>query len=523
MSPPLQSFISAASERLFQGRRLVLLVLAFFLFSLLGVSWAVAMPIASAPDEPAHIIKAGGVARGDWFGERQVGEDGIQRDLFHVPEALAESSDISCNRFQPTMPTRDCPVSIDHPEGTLIPVESSAGGYNPIYYLLVGWPSLLHTGFTGIVLMRVVSALLVAAFFALAVWALSFLPHRRLPLLAGLAAFTPSVQGFAGAVNPQAAEIATLAAFTAALFTAIRIRARGGLLLTFAAIMAVSGAVGVQTRNLAWVWLGVIVLIALIYAGWGRFWRLIVRPPVLVAVIVVAAAIIANGLVIISRDSLTIGVPHWGAGWSFINAFLYMLRKAPEFFPSLLAVFGWADVSDAWAITLYTVASVLLVAGALLVKSPARHRAAVIAATLAMWLMPAVIQGVSMAQGGFIWQGRYHLPLYVLLVFAAAICLADRVPGWDQPQVNRVARAFVAGFAFVQITSFGWALYRQYLGIGQAPATLFATPAEGPFASAPVLGTLGWALTFVVVAFAWWLLASMLTAPARDRQLEPSR
>ena len=519
----MKSKLVIASERLLQGRRVGLLLLAFALFTGLGAAWAIAVPVGSAPDEPAHVIKAGGVARGEWFGEQRMDADGVPRDFFNVPEAFAELGDATCNRFQATTPVSDCPVDISQPPDALISAPSSAGDYNPAYYFLVGWPSLFSTGFVGIVLMRLASAVLVGALYAIAVWVFSFLPRPRLPLVVALAAFTPSVQAFAGAVNPQAAEVAALAAFTAALLTALRTRARGGLLIALAVVMVIGGGFGAQTRNLAWVWLGVIVLVALVSAGWKPFWQFLRRPIVVVSVALVLVAIVVNGLVLLSRDGLTAAVPHWGAGWSFPNAFVYMLRKGPEFLPSLFATFGWADVSDAWAIVAYTSLSVALVVGALIVNAPRRQRNAVLVAVLAMWVMPSLIQGFSMESGGFIWQGRYHLPLFVLVVFVAAVVLGDRLHSCGADALRRFTAAALPILAAVQLTSFGWMLYRAYLGIGSAPASLFVHQADGPFAHAPVLGTVGWIIVFAVLSLWWWAFAGLLVlAPTAisDGELE---
>ena len=87
-------------------------------------------------------------------------------------------------------------------------VITGAGRYNPVYYAAVGEPLVLWPNWTGILLARLISAALCAAFLASA-W-LSCLEWRRSRLLiAGLlVAATPAFFELTGAVNPNSLEIA---------------------------------------------------------------------------------------------------------------------------------------------------------------------------------------------------------------------------------------------------------------------------------------------------------------------------
>ena len=43
-------------------------IVAFVGLAILSVSWAVATPLSASPDEPAHIVKAAAVVRGELIG-----------------------------------------------------------------------------------------------------------------------------------------------------------------------------------------------------------------------------------------------------------------------------------------------------------------------------------------------------------------------------------------------------------------------------------------------------------------------
>ena len=89
-------------------------------------------------------------------------------------------------------------------------VETSEGRRFPLYYALVGWPSLAFPDQTGWFLMRLVNAVLCSAFLASGAYVLFSMCRRPLVLAAGLfVGLTPLAVNLAGSVNPSGLEVAT--------------------------------------------------------------------------------------------------------------------------------------------------------------------------------------------------------------------------------------------------------------------------------------------------------------------------
>ena len=70
---------------------------AWLLFSVLSISWAFATPIAAAPDEPAHLVKAASVVAGQLVG----GEHTPYGDIVDVPYWIAYTHAQTCFAFEP--------------------------------------------------------------------------------------------------------------------------------------------------------------------------------------------------------------------------------------------------------------------------------------------------------------------------------------------------------------------------------------------------------------------------------------
>ena len=145
---------------------------SFALFGVLGALWAMSVPTMGGPDEPAHVVKAAAVVRGDWNTEVSWAAGGfgtrIPRTRVHVPEnyGLPVLNDqLACwggkRHFRvicaPDLPTRSGPTT-----GSTTYV----GTYQPTYYLLVGWPSLVLAPDRGLLAMRLAGAAVVAALLA---------------------------------------------------------------------------------------------------------------------------------------------------------------------------------------------------------------------------------------------------------------------------------------------------------------------------------------------------------------------
>ncbi|MFD0630773.1 DUF2142 domain-containing protein [Catenulispora yoronensis] len=186
---------------------------AFLAFFALSAAWALASPLTSVPDEPAHIVKAAATVRGQLHGtpiavtthswnQTHV----VPMTGYRLPSAYAALNNLHECYFANAHIPASCAQGPGNQPGTAI-AGTTAGANNPLYYLAVGWPSLLSGGTVGMYAMRLVSAALCAAMLASAVvTAFQWSRRRRYPLAAVLAAATPMVMFLNGSVNPNSLE-----------------------------------------------------------------------------------------------------------------------------------------------------------------------------------------------------------------------------------------------------------------------------------------------------------------------------
>jgi hypothetical protein len=137
--------------------------------------WALAMPLFSPPDEPTHIMRAAAVDRGELLGAFVDGP-GSPFSLVHLPEYYANvRSSPNCYHTRPKVPASCAPpVPIVCPAKPIPHHPACDVGfiydarYPPLYYWVVGLPSVLGVGNWVVYLMRLWSAVFCAGFVALA-------------------------------------------------------------------------------------------------------------------------------------------------------------------------------------------------------------------------------------------------------------------------------------------------------------------------------------------------------------------
>jgi predicted membrane protein DUF2142 len=195
-------------------------LLSCLAFTLLGAGWATASPYGQGYDEDAHLLRAAGVAYGQWYVEPRpavLGAGGWVR----VPSGLLPPHRQCLRVPKAVHPPASC-LGDAPGGGRLVPVASAAARYDPLYYALVGWPLRLLPDGAGVLGARLVSAfasaLLLAAALALA-W--RYRRSRLLPAAVLLVA-TPTELDLAGTVNPNGLEISAAIAFWTALIVLTR-------------------------------------------------------------------------------------------------------------------------------------------------------------------------------------------------------------------------------------------------------------------------------------------------------------
>lgn len=401
-------------------------LVSWALLTALCLCWGFATPVSGSPDEPAHIVRAASVVRGEW-----VGPASSTGNIVTVPAYIARSQAVTCFAFNPAVDA-DCGVAEPSDPDADVQSTTTAGLYNPLYYLAVGWPTLLIHDTGGIYAMRAVSALLTALFLALAFAITTTLPQRRLAMLSYALAITPMMLFLGGTVNPNTLEAAaTLAVFVGMLSIALdRRSARLGTDLT---VVAAGIAVGVNARGLSPLWLLVALGVPLLLIPRVRLLALLRRRATLIAIAVSALFVIgalawtlgSNSLVnAIDKPEEALHFP--GVGASPLTGFLRVITGTVGYGQGLVGLFGWLD-TPAPDVVLYAYGAGIaaLVVTALLVLR-GRRLLALVVLIAAFLLLPAIVQAAYIHGGGLIWQGRYNLPLFLCLIVGAAALLGQR-------------------------------------------------------------------------------------------------
>lgn len=487
--------------------------ISWLLLGILSIGWAVTTPVSASPDEPAHMVKAASVARGQLVGEwSELGQ------VVRVPLYIAYTHSRTCTAFHPGQ-SADCQVELGGDTSGLVDSTTTAGLYNPVYYALVGWPTIFLGDVSGVYAMRIVSALLSSLFLAFAASIAFTLTRRAVPLAAMAIGAPPMLFFLSGSVNPNAVETtATLAVF-AAMMAIVRQPDRA-LLGERAIILMASAAVAVNTRALSPLWVLIALAVPLFLAGWPRVRQLVRSRWVQVSIAVVAAATAFALYWTVSTAALPGQSQenfqeYPGTGTSPASGFLHMIREFFGYAQGMIGNFGWLDTPAPLVVyfTWSVLAGVLVFGGLSFLRG--RALGAAIALTAAFVLVPAAIQGIYVTSGGYIWQGRYNLALFAILCYGVGQLVAERLSE-SGTRLTRRALAFTwAGWAYAQIVCFAIALQRYAVG---ADGT-WGQVIRDPDWAAP-LGNLTW---LIVVPLAILAAAGLAWSTAWRGAAEPDR
>ncbi|GLK17691.1 DUF2142 domain-containing protein [Herbiconiux flava] len=481
------------------------LLLPWLLIALMGTLWALATPIGGSPDEPAHVVKAGSVVRGELLPETMIPTGGV----LHVPAALAFEYTQNCFAFFADTPA-SCAPGFSGDPSALVESYSAASLYNPVYYWMVGWPSLALPDISGIYAMRIVSAVITSFFVASCFFMIGSWKQRRLPTIALLAGLTPIAVYLMGTVNPNALEYTGgLALFTAMLGIVLQPDPRllGGRLT----MVVVAAALVSNSRGISPLWVAVLLAVPLLLLGGRELGALLRRPSVLVSILLIVASALASAWWTLTSNSLGTAPSagpatppvNEGVGLSPVEGFFGLLGNFYQQLRQMVGILGWLDTTLHPSV--YWVSYVifaLLVVG-VLVWVRGRRLVFVIALALAFFFLPPLVQAVYVTAGGFIWQGRYTLILLMTFLLGMAAAIATS-PRFDR-RPPRVLLGFVAwlfGAAWVYATVYAFATTLRRFASGYKtdwPAMLEPSAWVPPFGAIPLI------IAFAVVAAAFAL------------------
>jgi hypothetical protein len=455
-------------------------------FFLLGSAWAAAQPANASYDEKDHVVRAYAVAGGHLLPHALTPNwRGWRTPAFQVPASLL-----------PTNASIDCTWADDPPriptcqqwQSGHAPVLTPTGAsrYSPVYYLPVGIPLHLWPSLTGIVLARMLSALMSALLLAGAVTAAARLRSRLLPLGVVLAT-TPLVMSLAGAVNPNGLEIsAGILAFCAllALLRAPQGRLSERDVRRLLAMLAVAAALLLTLRQLGPLLLALAVAACALAARPGRVRDLLRRRDArwTLGGTVVGGLAYAVGWVAYSGlgDSVTgERVTHPLGLGEALGRILSV--RAPVWAEQAVGQFGYGEVHlPVWA-RLAWLALVLALAVPALVLAGRRLRLATLGLALATFGLLIVMDLYFLPRLGWFSQGRYAMPaaVGVVLLPASGFRLAARVRG---DLLRAGAAAVAAACALLQVYALALTMTRYQAGPGAGldPLATAWRPLLGP-------------------------------------------
>ncbi len=156
---------------------------------------------------------------------------------------------------------------------------------------------------------------------------------------------------------------------------------------------------------------------------------------------------------------------------------MIMLDRTYDFFPQYIGTMGWLDTPAPELVTL--VWGGFMVAGLIVpfCVRPLRNWTGYWVALAMLYLVPALLQTALWRGMGFIWQGRYTLPLVVVLFISVGLGLRKlRFP--SNPAAVHISRVLFWLIVFCHTLTFVYVLRRYVVGISEIAnwQTLFSSP-----------------------------------------------
>jgi hypothetical protein len=484
----------------------VLCLLVAVLIPSLGLVWALLNPKGDSPDEPAHVRYAAAAVRGDLG----FGPQGTQ---IRIPEALRNERAAVCVIFHPTEPLWSCPVQPRPKSGQGLVLSSSpAAGYPPVYYAVVGLPTLATYDTWTWYEMRFIAVLVAGLLVGVPLAA-----GRRLfsawTVLGVLLVTTPTVTFLLGSVNPDGAEIAAsfgLGLSAIGLNLAVLRGSRREVLNT-AICLSLTASYLFFARPFSFVE-GVALLFAFGALTPPRVWRglrdtriAMIEMAAGSMVILGAAAVYAAGNHHLSTSSLQTSQVDFDPGH-------LGFRSLPRLLQGTIGIFGRNDYRLPPLVQDLGLLMIAAFVGYALLRANWWQRI-VVAGTIAVAAVGLpILTGLIIYDGDVRQlQGRYQLPLVIGGTLAAALVL--ELVAWgretNRPLTNptRALRVVVGVVLAFQLLAWAATVIRYGAGMSRSAGVHFGTVFHG-FLPTSVVVAVGIAITWVLGLFGaiWWQL-----------------
>lgn len=426
-------------------------------------SWSLAMPRYSGPDEPSHVMHAAAVVRGQWVGTPISQLPGFT--LVRIPTPFGSGiAQEKCFQSPPTTPASCQPPWPT--TSTVMPAATYTGRYPPLYYAIVGLPTLVASSEPAFYAMRLLSALISALFIGLAGAVAAVWSRNRMLALAILLAATPMALYSAAVVNPSGLEICAALCLWVAGVVLVRERLDdppAGLVV----IVAVSAAALALSRPISPLWLGIIGVALLAAATDARRAIALVRASRLVQValgslasvtVLAVAWIVAVHAFDVQRG--LVSLPAHASAFDVLNA---SVRREGVWLKEMVGIFGSHETLAPLAtyVIWWTLVATLCIAAVVLGRR--RDVVVLLALVATCGIVPIAIQFLHARDLGIVWQGRYTLPAAVGIPVLGSVI----VGGATMPPRLRHHAEVVAVLAVIvaSFLAFAEALRRYAVGV----------------------------------------------------------
>lgn len=513
---------SRISRSLPRGRLFRQTMLAWAAVFAIVTLWSFATPLWSSPDEPAHALNAYSVANGNLYPERTTEKTGtgVSNAAMPIPAGLLDSaSSIGCYAFHPNSSAACIAAPTNDPaEKRYV---NPAGRYMPAYYFVSGAPSLLVPIADAPRAMRAASTLIATLFIAWGITAAMSYRRRSIAVTGVLVCLTPMVLYLSGVVNPNSLEICASIAMCASTMAFLREPETWLGQVMFRRAM-ISASAMVMTRTLSPIWLAVWFLAFAALANrdvWREFLTFRKLKWVLLAVMCTCASLVWT---------LLSGVTQYQLKPQFSFSFDLRLFLSQQFidlvtWPQEIGTFGWGDTHLAdGTINMYLYASLAIVVVA---WTYLRLRGALVVVGLALiqYFLPIYLHAYQWNDNGAVWQGRYSLPLTVMVPITCLFLAANRIEVTPRSATTRHIYWFfpasLALLAFVHINAI-LAQFRRNIG-GVKSKSVFGGPWEPPLPAQLIFVLFLLGIAGVTLWVAYLYLIEARADRQRDRMDQP--
>ena len=481
-------------------------LVTFLALLALGGSWILATPRSAPPDEAVQVLRAYAIVHGQIIGSRPDIPQPEAVTAVRAPESLEELEQYSvCFEGKPGVPA-GCSATTSR-SGHLATTLIYVGRYPPLYYVLVGLPTLVTHSLDAVYPVRLASLMLSAIFLAFAFAAGWRWSASRMLVPALAVAVTPMAIYMAAAVNPSGLEIAVAICLWTSLLVLVADQTVDPpkLLIAGAGISAVTLPL---LRGFSPFFLVLIGLVILPLAWRNERLGLLRRRDVRCWLGLTVVSGMAAGLWILLAKSLNFLPgnqlpPHTTTS----HMVSIIVGETSGYIQQYIGVFGALEVpSPLLTLLAWTGAASVLVFLAFSVGS--RVSTVCLATTMSITLALPVAIGVSQARGlGLIGQGRYYLP------FAAGVPILAGVlarPGLLIGSASRrLGRLLIGAVGAGHVAAFYASSHRYLVGAGGPLNPLARVPSGwAPPVPPAVLEGLG---VVAIGLYAAWVMSLVST------------